>query len=602
MEQEKNTPPAQPNQKGLSKGAKIAIILAVVFLLLITIAGATFWWMKQLEKKTLGPGTADSFRNQLKMDQDTAEQKNGEVAVTTGKNNIDGIVEWYASPRIIPTPKIYSDSANFNAKTWEVGQIVSGKNSGNKIILMSIYPEGPFGLTVARFVKSSEDGVLGLLDNYSNGIDLSTPDVDPKVLESSPAYGVMINSLEFPGVIYAPQGEKMLKTDNFPVDNIDDNLDNIFFKNNLLKRVFTDPIYGDFYTTDSSKVNDQNGNSIYANYGFYVKAPDGTFKVYSPAIDFMGPGDVPEVTWNDGQKNTSQFSYQGAAKCGASKYADVVDNDIKISDLVLTGKTNAGGTIYEYADKNAKYLKDFYQEDVNYIKDFPEAGAGKKFTKNMTYDQFVGSHVVFFWKDSFGRLLRFINQDYFINPGGCGKPVIYLYPEKTQEVSVRVSPTGGMTASDPGYGQGWKVIADPMSRIKNLANGKTYPYLFWEGKSNEIYHTSQFGFVTAQNNLENLLNEKLAALGLNEKEIGDFKEFWLPKMLAEKKPYYFVTFVPQTEIDKLAPLEINPQPDTIIRVLMDYKGLDEKIDAPGYAIKTPERKGFTAVEWGGMLK
>ena len=31
----------------------------------------------------------------------------------------------------------------------------------------------------------------------------------------------------------------------------------------------------------------------------------------------------------------------------------------------------------------------------------------------------------------------------------------------------------------------------------------------------------------------------------------------------------------QTEFNRLAPLEINPQPDTIIRVFMDYKGLDK---------------------------
>jgi len=102
--------------------------------------------------------------------------------------------------------------------------------------------------------------------------------------------------------------------------------------------------------------------------------------------------------------------------------------------------------------------------------------------------------------------------------------------------------------------------------------------------------------------LDNTLNEKLSQLGLISKEISDFKEFWLPKMLAENKPYYFVTFVSRQVIDKLAPLSISPQPDTIIRVLMDYRGLDQYENVPGFDIKTPERKGFTAVEWGGVLK
>ena len=73
-------------------------------------------------------------------------------------------------------------------------------------------------------------------------------------------------------------------------------------------------------------------------------------------------------------------------------------------------------------------------------------------------------------------------------------------------------------------------------------------------------------------------------------------------MTLENKPYYFVTFVDRATIDKLAPLAISPQPDTTIRVLMDYKGLDEPISVQGFDIKTPQRSGFTAVEWGGVLR
>jgi hypothetical protein len=584
---------------------KIIVIIAAVAVVFVVATGGMFWWMKKIENtfKNQSPSSVTANNIQSETENKGVVQVQGSTE-TLAKNNLDGIVEWYSSSKLIPTPQIYTDSSNFQAKTWEAGQIVSGKNVGNKIVLMSVYPEGPGGLMVARFMKRSRDGILSLLDNYSNGIDFSStsPEVDPKILDSYPAYGITINSLDFPGVLYTPQGEKMLKVDNFPVDNLDDSMDNIFFKSDLLKKAFTDPVYGDFYVTDSSKITENNSSSAYAHYGFYVKAPDGTFKVYSLAIDFMGQGDIPDVTWNDSQKNTSNFSYQGATGCGAIKYMDVVDNEVKISELVATGKTNAGETVYEYADKNTKYLKDFYQEDVNYVKDFPDIGEGKKFTKNTTYEQFTVAHVVFFWKDSFGRLVRFVNQDYFINPGGCGKPVIYLYPEKTQQVSVKVAPSGGFTKTEPDYGDGWNVVADPMSRIKNLADGETYPYLFWEGKSTALYQMSRFGFVADRENLGSLLDEKLAKLGLIPNEISDFKEYWLPKMLAENKPYYFVTFVPQRKIDEMAPLEISPQPDTIIRVMMDYKALDEKMDAPGYEIKTPERKGFTAVEWGGMLK
>lgn len=47
------------------------------------------------------------------------------------------------------------------------------------------------------------------------------------------------------------------------------------------------------------------------------------------------------------------------------------------------------------------------------------------------------------------------------------------------------------------------------------------------------------------------------------------------------------------------PLEINPNPDTIIRVLMTFKGLKNAINVQEQQLETPDRTGFVAVEWGG---
>jgi hypothetical protein len=92
----------------------------------------------------------------------------------------------------------------------------------------------------------------------------------------------------------------------------------------------------------------------------------------------------------------------------------------------------------------------------------------------------------------------------------------------------------------------------------------------------------------------------LHQLGLNAQETADFMEFWYPKM--QRSPYYFITFLGNSAMDELAPLTISPKPDTIIRVLMDFVPLDKPIQVQGFKIRTPERKGFTVVEWGGVLK
>ena len=47
------------------------------------------------------------------------------------------------------------------------------------------------------------------------------------------------------------------------------------------------------------------------------------------------------------------------------------------------------------------------------------------------------------------------------------------------------------------------------------------------------------------------------------------------------------------------PLKITPEPDTVIRVMMTFKGLEAPIEVEEQKLETPERTGFVAVEWGG---
>jgi hypothetical protein len=115
-----------------------------------------------------------------------------------------------------------------------------------------------------------------------------------------------------------------------------------------------------------------------------------------------------------------------------------------------------------------------------------------------------------------------------------------------------------------------------------------------------MYETPDKGFVVAQNEVHKFLLGKLKQLGLNDKETADFMEYWEPKM--QGSPYYFVTFMGNQAMEELAPLEITPKPDTVIRILMDFVPLEKPIKVEGFNIRTPERKGFTVVEWGGVRR
>ena len=62
------------------------------------------------------------------------------------------------------------------------------------------------------------------------------------------------------------------------------------------------------------------------------------------------------------------------------------------------------------------------------------------------------------------------------------KPVIYLYPERETEVSVKLGyPAEYLTYTYPEYNGGWQVIAYPDGRMINKSDGSEHYYLFWEG-------------------------------------------------------------------------------------------------------------------------
>ena len=93
------------------------------------------------------------------------------------------------------------------------------------------------------------------------------------------------------------------------------------------------------------------------------------------------------------------------------------------------------------------------------------------------------------------------------------------------------------------------------------------------------------------------MEEKLAILGLNEREANEFIIYWLPKLEANK--YNLIRFETMEEIEAYMPLNIEPKPDTLIRLVMDFKGLNRPIEIREQKLKTPIREGYTVVEWGG---
>ena len=184
-------------------------------------------------------------------------------------------------------------------------------------------------------------------------------------------------------------------------------------------------------------------------------------------------------------------------------------------------------------------------------------------------------------------------DNYFRNQM-ADKPVIYLYPEEKTQLNLKLDFDGELTAIYPEYENGWNITAEPDGTLTD-SNGREYNYLFWEGKTNTIFEFDEGFCVKGEDTLE-FLEKALTELGLTYKEQDDFITYWLPKMQNNK--YNIISFQGDNYIQS-ASLEASCKIDTEIRVFMAWRASDKFVNIKEQKLSSPDRVGFTLVEWGG---
>ncbi len=181
------------------------------------------------------------------------------------------------------------------------------------------------------------------------------------------------------------------------------------------------------------------------------------------------------------------------------------------------------------------------------------------------------------------------------------KPAVYFYPTTATNVSVRLQTDELVYYSNP---QGamlsparWDFLAQPGSQL--LTNGQSYPYLFYETTYLGRHFQTDSGWSIARADLPIVLPGKLKELGLNDAERAEFMAYWSPRL--SESPYYSVYPVSRDQIDQKLAMAVMPHPDRFIRVLLGFKptATSETLTPP--AVVTPDRSGFTVVEWGGFF-
>lgn len=176
------------------------------------------------------------------------------------------------------------------------------------------------------------------------------------------------------------------------------------------------------------------------------------------------------------------------------------------------------------------------------------------------------------------------------------KPVLYLYPEEETQVEVTLDYDGKLTYTWPESNGKWKVTARPDGTLTDEA-GNEYSYLFWEGETTAMDYDFSQGFCVAGEDTGEFLREVLAQMGLTPKEYNEFIVYWLPQM--RDNAYNLISFQGESYTDH-ARLTIAPEPDSVLRVFMAWKPLEQAVEVEPQSFQPFAREGFTLVEWGGV--
>ena len=177
------------------------------------------------------------------------------------------------------------------------------------------------------------------------------------------------------------------------------------------------------------------------------------------------------------------------------------------------------------------------------------------------------------------------------------KPVLYLYPKEKTDISVKVEKPELLMTTYPKYNDGWKVSVESNGDMYDN-NNKYYYGLYWiERKITE--EKFETGFYVEKEDAIDFLEEKLSFIGLNDRERNEFIMYWLP--ILEENEKSIINFDLTDEIENINKLIIEPKPDSLLRVHMNVKKVNNKVNIKEQQLKSFNRTGYSAIEWGGSI-
>ncbi len=316
--------------------------------------------------------------------------------------------------------------------------------------------------------------------------------------------------------------------------------------------------------------------SLYKNYAYIYK--DGKIMKVSPDADIVYSIEKTDVVGLIGDVAVI-----------------VENNNIKLYFIETKKEVTLGTVMNNYT--YSIYGSGYYEKTTDDLK----PGYYIVFEDNITpYEEFE--------KDMKGNTLNAYEYYYIPETGevgkiktysdGYAKPILYLYPkEDNTKVTINFEKPQLLTTTYPKFKTNWSVVANKNGDLYDQ-DGKYYYGLYWEEKGSTKVDFTEGFYVTKENAIE-FLEEKLDIIGLNKKERNEFIMYWLP--ILEKNEKNLVYFELTDERETFNKLKISPKPDSLLRVAIHVKKVNNKVNIKEEKLKTFKRKGFTAVEWGGVV-
>jgi len=523
----------------------------------------------------------------------------------------------YKSVEQVAFNEVASDYEDYSYQTtvWKVGTVMSEPYQAGILYreeLVSWY-KGGSDYSVSRYIKYQDQVIIlpqssSMYSDYLKESELyekslSDPLISSELFEDSKGvildYQVAIEGIYIPEYLLdVPEYFQVKFMDEILIDRSDETS---FFRINepeklkeQLDLAFEDELVGEVYIESSEDFEEDHTLFERKAGGFFVFTSDESILCYSLKPVFTGYIPLDQEISLDNYACFSDYGYVDDGG-GALDYALwYTEDELFKVDLHVLGTNSYGDTLWGKMEGVHPVIQIEYER----IKAASDVFQYVDVEAPSSYDEFAQTVPIFYWKDPFGRYLRFIDTDY-LTPM-LAEPIIYLYDDSGLEYYINLDEKVDVVSSIPDIRSGWDVLGSASGALRLSGSGKKYEYLFWEGFAGIIpRHNS--GFVVSREEVPGFFDEKLLTLGLIEHEIDDFKKAWM--MEFQDAPYYQISFYDQHLIDKIAPLDLDPQPETIIRVLMDFKPLNEPVvvEEPVLGV-TPVRTGTTLVEWGGLRR